>query len=166
MKKLLLCFMVLFMSCSASAAWESNAQDNIFGERDALLIGQLNVSSGVSLFRCSGDELSFSYVEFMKEPNFKDRPADLLFKVDGNNVIKFDAIFRVKNDKAAEAVSYDEEQIVKALKELKSATGKYLIGVNIKGSSPEYDYKVSHPGNVARSTAEVNKFAKACDIKL
>ncbi|EMF8482358.1 hypothetical protein H9I31_006435 [Morganella morganii] len=166
MKKLLLCFMVLFMSCSASAAWESNAQDNIFGERDALLIGQLNVSNAVSLFRCSGDDLSFSYVEFIKDADVKDRPADLLFKVDGNSVIKFDATFGVKNNKAVEAISYDEGQIVKALKELKSANGKYLIGVNIKGATPEDDYKISHPGNIARSTAEVNKFVKACDIKL
>ncbi|OBU13307.1 hypothetical protein [Morganella psychrotolerans] len=166
MKRLLFSFWVVFMSCSASAAWESNVQDNIFGEKDALLVGQLNVSNAVSLFRCSGDELSFSYIEFTKDSNIKDKPADLLFKVDGNNVIKFDATFRVKNDKAVEAISYDEEKITKALSELKSASSKYLIGVNIKGPSPDYDYKISHPGDVARSTSEVNKFIKACDIKL
>ena len=58
------------------------------------------------------------------------------------------------------------EKITKALSELKSASSKYLIGVNIKGPSPDYDYKISHPGDVARSTSEVNKFIKACDIKL
>lgn len=166
MRKLLFCFIVLFMPCFAGAMWESNVQDNIFGERDALLVGQLNTSSAVSLFKCSGDKLSFSYVEFTKDANVKDMVADLLFKVDGNSVIKFDAMFGVKNNQAVEAISYDEGQIVKALKELKSANVKYLIGVNIKGATPEYGYKVSRQGNVARSTAEVNKFVKACDIKL
>lgn len=168
MKKLLLSIPILLISYSASAAWTSNVEDNIFGEKDALLVGQLNVSNAVSLFRCSGDKLSFSYVEFTKDADFKSRPADLLFKVDGNSVIKFDAEFRVKNNKSVEAISYDEEKITKALSELKSSNSKYLIGVNIKGSSsdPDDDYKISHPGNVARSTAEVNKFVKACGIKL
>ncbi|MGV2936936.1 hypothetical protein ACIPUA_18205 [Providencia sp. AGC89] len=162
MKRLILLLLISLAPVFSQAAWMTNAEENIFGESDAMMVGELKNSKSVILFRCERDDLYFSYIEFVKDATFPSVPAELLFKVDGNSIIKLDATFRVKNANAVEVVSTDKEKILNSLQQLKVAKGKFLVGVNVES----VDFKESRTGDVNNSTNAVSQFVTACHIKL
>ncbi|MDC9607259.1 hypothetical protein [Xenorhabdus griffiniae] len=160
MRKLFLT--LFFMPFMVNAAWITNVEESIFGDNSAILIGELkNTKSGI-VFKCDSNDLSVSYVELIDDSDIRSVPATFLMKVDGNQVIEFNAMLQRRNSDAIEAKSTDREKILSLLKQLSSAKQKILAGISVD----EVDYKQSFSGNASGSTVAVNKFAKACNLNI
>ena len=159
MKRLFL-IPLLIIPLLSNAAWNTKVEDNIFDEKSALLIGEIRGVQSFMIFECKGDDLYLSHVEESNSTETKVRPVTLLFKVDDNKPIEFNAIFKRRNPNYVEAVTKDTDSIMNALHQLKSAKSKYMTGITVKGT----DFRVSFTGDVYRSTISANSFMSACKI--
>lgn len=160
MKKLYFLFL-LMVSFASSAMWLTKIEDSIFDEKTALLLGEVNNGTSFIIIECKGDDLYFSFVERANTADFKPYPVTLLFKIDGNPTLEFNATTSQRNVDHIQATSQDVTNILSVIDELRTAKNKFMVGLTVKGT----DYRASFTGDVYRSTAEVNKFIKACDIK-
>lgn len=159
MNKLLLT-LLLTVPLISNAAWFTKVEDSIFDEKNALLMGEIHNTQSFMIFECKGSDLYLSYVEKNNDPDIKSYPVTLLFKVDNNSPIEFNAKFQVRNPNYMEAVTKDNEKILEAINQLRSAKSKYMSGLTVKGT----DFRVSFSGDVNRSTLSANAFIKACGL--
>ncbi len=159
MNRLLLA-LLLTVPLISNAAWFTKVEDSIFDEKNALLMGEIHNTQSFMIFECKGSDLYLSYVEKNNDSDIKPYPVTLLFKVDNNIPIEFNAKFQVRNPNYMEAVTKDNEKILEAINQLKSAKSKYMSGLTVKGT----DFRVSFSGDVNRSTLSANAFIKACGL--
>lgn len=144
----------------SNAAWITKVEDSIFDEKTAILFGEVSQTSAI-VIQCKGDDLYLSYIEQDTASDIAGKNVTLLIKVDDNKPIEFDAVMSRRNMDFIQATGREPYGILSVLDELRTAKKKFMVGLTIKGT----DFRMSYSGNVYRSTAETNKFIKACDIK-
>ncbi|WP_459176226.1 hypothetical protein [Ewingella americana] len=148
----------------AYADWATRVEDDVFtGGHTAIMIGLLGSSETALLFDCSKGKLDIAYVEQDKTTGDIDGlPVDLVVKIDGNPVIKLDATLSRRNANSLQAKSTDAESITSILKFLQNAKSKVLVGLQAQDGTNQQSFT----GNASGSTASVNNFIKACEVKL
>lgn len=146
------------------AGWTTSIDDDLFsGGQKAVMHGTLNSPSIGLIFDCTKSDLSIAYVE--QDTTSSDTgsfPVDLIIKVDGNSILKLDAALSRRNSQYLQIKSDNTDQINSILKQLQSAKSKVLVGVQTKDGGNQSSFS----GSVSGSTVAVNRFVKACEIKL
>ncbi|WP_340611906.1 hypothetical protein [Xenorhabdus bharatensis] len=156
---------VLFLVPSiANAMWFTQSDENIFNEKKAFMIGQLFNSSSAIAFDCEDGELSISYLEDDKitEDEISGTPMNLIFKVDSNPIVKFNAVMERRNKDTMAVTSSEKSEIIKILSQLRNAKSNFMFGI----TNPNIDMKHSGKGDIKNSTKAVNKFISDCGIKV
>lgn len=161
MKKLMIIIFMMIPAIS-TAAWVTSTEDSIFDEKSATMLGQLSQGSAVML-ECKGDDLYIYYIEEDRNTDTENLKSNvtLLFKIDDNKPIEFNAKISRRNNDFVQAASDESAGILNVLDELRKAKKRFMVGLTIKGT----DYRMSWSGDVYNSTAATNKFIKDCDIK-
>lgn len=162
MNKKILAFLFLSIpSINAYAAWETKTEDDLFnGGKSAMMIAPLNAQAAIA-FDCTKESLKMAYLEAEKDPSVSDIQVNMIVKVDSNEILKFSAKPRVRNNQAIEIYT-DQEDVAKVLSQLKAAKSKFQLGIAIPGT----EKKSSLSTGVTGSTNAVNSFVDACEIKL
>lgn len=154
---------LMLMSGSAFAEWDTKVEDDAFSDgHTATMMGAESLLNGVA-FDCSSDSLSVSYIEQADSKKVTENiPVDMLFRVDGNEPVKFNGHTVVRNNNYYGIVGNDVDAIKVLLAQLRQAKRRILVGIK----SQENDKKMSFSLNASGSTTAVNKFIKACNIDL
>lgn len=162
MNKKVLAFVCLAtFSINAYAEWETKTEDDLFnGGKSAMMIATLNSQAAVA-FDCTKESLKMAYLEADKNPSVSDVQVNMIVKIDSNEVLKFSAKPRVRNNQAIEIYT-DQDDVLKVLSQLRDAKSKFQLGLAIPGT----DKKSSFSMGVTGSTGAVNSFIGACEIKL
>ncbi|OIN18270.1 hypothetical protein AO411_2003310 [Salmonella enterica subsp. enterica serovar Sarajane] len=148
----------------AYADWDTQTDDDVFsGGKRAMLLGVLSSVGHNVVFDCSENKLMFSFLE-EDNNSMLDAPipVDLFVKIDDNEIAKLNALMMRRNSKFMGAESSDEDNIIKLLKQLRSAKKKIIVGIQDKDG----ENRQSYSGDVVNSTSAVSNFVKACNIKL
>ena len=148
----------------AHADWATRVDDDVFtGGHKAMMLGLLGSTNNVLIFDCSRSVLDIAYVEQDSSTQDIDGlPVDLVVKIDSAPIVKFDAILSRRNSTTIQAKSEDAASITSVLKALQTAKSKVIVGIQSKAGTNQQ----SLTGNIYGSTASVNDFTKACEIKL
>lgn len=152
----------LVISSLASADWITTTQDDIFsGGKTAMMLGYISPFQSVAV-DCNSDGLSLALLQ--KEKWQEGRPSsawNLLVKVDGGEVHRFIASSRQRNTEYVQYVTFEKDEILKVLADLRNAKAQILLGLQ----SDEFDAKWSGTASVSGSTRETDKFMQACKLK-
>ncbi|MFJ4051469.1 hypothetical protein [Pseudomonas hunanensis] len=152
----------LVISSLASADWITTTQDDIFsGGKTAMMLGYISPFQSVAV-DCNSDGLSLALLQ--KEKWQEGRPSsawNLLVKVDGGEVHRFIASSRQRNTEYVQYVTFEKDEILKVLADLRNAKVQILLGLQ----SDEFDAKWSGTAPVSGSTRETDKFMQACKLK-
>lgn len=128
-----------------------------------MLLGVLSSVGHNVVFDCSENKLMFSFLEEDNNSMLDTPiPVDLFVKIDDNEIAKLNALMMRRNSKFMSAESSDEDNIIKLLKQLRSAKKKIIVGIQDKDG----ENRQSYSGDVVNSTNAVSNFVKACNIKL
>ncbi|MEQ5370438.1 hypothetical protein [Morganella morganii] len=160
MKKLMI-ILLMMIPVISTAAWVTNAEDSIFDEKAATMLGQLSQGSAVML-ECKGDDLYIYYIEEDRNTDTESFKGNvtLLLKIDDNKPIEFNAKISRRNNEFVQVTSNESAGILNVLDELRKAKKRFMVGLTIKGT----DYRMSWSGDVYNSTAATKKFIQSCAI--
>lgn len=147
----------------ASADWATQVEDDVFsGGHTAMMGGGENELNGV-VFDCSKDKLKVTYIERADTSDITEGiDVDLIFKIDQNPPIKFNAQTEIRNNNYFGVTANDNDSLKVLLSQMKTASHKMLVGIRY----PQNDNKSSFTFSAVGSTAAVSKFVKACEIEL
>lgn len=160
-------YILLLTALSAPVAyadWATKTDDDVFsGGKSAMMLGELSSIMSNAVFDCSENKLTFSLVEEDNNSKLDEpTPVDLFVKIDGDEVIKLNALLMRRNSRFIGAESSDKNNIINLLNQLQSAKKKFIVGIQGKGG----ESKQSYSGDVINSTNAVSNFVKACKISL
>jgi hypothetical protein len=147
----------------ASAEWNTKVDDDVFtGGHTAMLAGGDTALNGV-IFDCAKDKLSVTYIERGETKDVTEGvPVNMVFKIDQNPPIKFDAFSEVRNNDFFGIKAENNDAIRLLLNQLRAAKHRVLLGVQSVTNEQKQSYAFSTEG----SSGAVNKFIKACEIDL
>lgn len=152
----------LALSSLASADWITTTQDDIFsGGKTAMMLGYISPFQSVAV-DCNSESLSLALLQ--KEKWQEGRPSsswNLLVKVDGGEVHRFVANSAQRNSEYAQYVTFEKDEILKLLTDLRNAKSQILLGLQ----SDEFNAKWTGTAPVSGSTRETDKFLQACKLK-
>lgn len=152
----------LVVSSFANADWITTTQDDIFsGGKTAMMLGYISPFQSVAV-DCNSEGLSLALLQ--KEKWQEGRPSsawNLLVKVDGGEVHRFTANSAQRNTEYVQYVTFEKEEILKVLADLRNAKSQILLGLQ----SDEFNAKWSGTAPVSGSTRETDKFMQACKLK-
>ena len=152
----------LSISVTASAEWYTTTQDDIFsGGKKAMMSGDISPALSVA-FDCDSESLSLALLQKEKWPEGQDTSAwNLLIKVDKGEIHRFTAQSAKRNSDYTQYVTFEKNEILRVLTELRDAKSVVLLGLQ----SEELDSKWSGTISVGGSTRETEKFLQACKLK-
>lgn len=162
MKKILVPLLFTLIPSVSNAMWVAKAEENIFDDRIAHMIGELDDKKSAISLDCNNDDVRLAYVELMEKTDIPPFPTSVLIKVDKNKLIKFSSVIEERTDKSMHVETNDINIIKDLLKQLSTARGKILVGVSFDGT----DYRSSYYTDAIGAERAVKIFTDGCGIKL
>jgi hypothetical protein len=150
------------ISTSANAGWYTTTQDDIFsGGKKAMMLGDISPAQSVA-FDCDSENLSLALLQKEKWSEGRNSSAwKLLVKVDKGEIHRFTAQSAKRNSDYAQYVTFEKDEILKVLTDLREAKSVVQLGLQ----SDEFDSKWSGTVSAGGSTRETDKFLQACKLK-
>lgn len=150
------------ISTTASAGWYTTTQDDIFsGGKKAMMLGDISPAQSVA-FDCDSENLSLALLQKEKWSEGRNSSAwKLLVKVDKGEIHRFTAQSAKRNSDYAQYVTFEKDEILKVLIDLREAKSVVQLGLQ----SDEFDSKWSGTVSAGGSTRETDKFLQACKLK-
>ncbi|EFE8230341.1 hypothetical protein LZX86_000059 [Escherichia coli] len=164
MKKWLFCLVGVILSFPAAAEWYAGVQEDAFNEQKTAMLVELDNGRFGVVFDCNSDGLFVSVVEKSKktESVTKELPVDLIFRIDNHPAVKMTGVFTRRNENLYGYRSDDVSSIKELLSYLRKANDRILAGAKFSDEKRGISFDITPIG----STSGVNKFIKACNIKI
>lgn len=152
----------LATSSPTLAEWSTTTQDDIFsGGKKAMMLGSISPAQAIA-FDCDSEQLTLALLQKEKWADTRASTGwDLLVKVDKGEIHRFKAQSAQRNDAYVQFITYEKDEILKLLPELRNAKAPILLGLQ----SEEFDSKWSGTVPATGSTRETDKFLQACNLK-
>jgi len=155
-----------FISHVAYADWATKVEDDVFTSGSKAMMIDIKPELNGVVFDCSKDILKVSYLERDDTTDLPENiPAELVFKVDQNAPVTFNAYTIIRNSNyfgVSSGTTTEERSIKLLLNELKLAHRHVLVGIHYLINDRKYSYTF----DISGSTTAVNQFTKACNIDL
>ncbi|EJU2553186.1 hypothetical protein RCT70_14400 [Escherichia marmotae] len=164
MKKWLFCLVAFILSFPAVAEWHTWVQKDAFDDQQtAMMVGIGTMDFGIAL-DCSNDSLFAGITKETDKVNIAlfGSSKDLIFRIDEFPAVKTTGVLAARNEKMYIYKIEDEQKIKELLSYLRKAQKRVLAGVKEPSEERGASFNVTPTG----STTAVNKFIKACNIKI